>query len=289
MDFSKEFEVNKKKGFNLSKCDPAYTMHYKDKKKAEDELIADIKLLASMQDKLYAQNVNSVLIIFQALDAAGKDGTIKHVMSGINPQGCIVASFKAPNNTELNHDWLWRNNLVLPAKGMITIFNRSYYEEVLVTKVHPEILENQKLITKKFDKEFWHTRYQHIVNYEDYLADNGIMILKFFLNVSKEEQKKRFLKRIENPEKNWKLSPADTKERNYWDKYQEAYEIAIAYTSTEKNPWYVIPADNKWFTRLLVSKIINERLEQLDLKYPELTEEQKLSLNSIKEQLTNEK
>ncbi len=216
----------------------------------------ELKLLAELQDKLYAQDRWSVLLIFQAMDAAGKDGAIKHVMSGINPQGCQVYSFKAPTSEELDHDYMWRCFKDLPERGRIGIFNRSYYEETLVVRVHEEILAKQKLPEKLVTKHIWDERYQDIRNFEKYLSRNGTIVRKFFLHVSKEEQKKRFLERIDNPEKNWKFSSADAKERGHWDEYMKAYEDMIRNTATKDSPWYVVPADNKWFTRLVVAAAV---------------------------------
>jgi PPK2 family polyphosphate:nucleotide phosphotransferase len=245
-----------------------------------------------MQTRLYAQNQQSLLIIFQAMDAAGKDSTIKHVMSGVNPQGCNVTSFKSPSAEELDHNYLWRCMKETPAKGNIRIFNRSYYEEVLVVKVHPEFLAAQKLQDLAFgelpDERFWMKRYHDINNFEEYLTNNGTHILKFFLNVSKEEQKARFLKRIETPEKNWKFTMNDVTERKYWDDYQSAYEQMMLNTSTEIAPWHVIPADEKWFMQMAVNKIIVKKLKSLDLRFPELSEKQLENLQMGKEMLMKE-
>lgn len=268
--------------------DPAYKPDYLIKEDANLELQESIKLLADYQDILYAQDTYALLIIFQALDAAGKDGTIKHVMSGINPQGCQVYSFKAPSTEDLDHDYLWRSFKALPERGRIGIFNRSYYEEVLVVRVHPALLERQKLPEKAKDKNIWKRRFEEINNFEKYLVNNGIIVLKFFLNLSKDEQKKRFLARIERPEKNWKFSASDAKEREFWDDYQKAYEDVFNHTSTEWAPWYIIPADRKWFTRLAVSNIISFKLKELDLKYPTLNAERMQQLLKAKEVLENE-
>lgn len=248
--------------------DPGYTAEYTDKTAAQARLKIGVERLAAYQDVLYAQNIYAVLLIFQAMDAAGKDSTIKHVMSGVNPQGCQVFSFKAPSDEELDHDYLWRSFKALPERGRIGIFNRSHYEEVLVVRVHPEILQMQQLPQSALTKNIWNQRFEEINNFEKYLVNNGIIVLKFFLNVSKEEQKKRFLERIERPEKNWKFSAADVKERSHWDEYMRAYEDVFAHTSTDHAPWYIIPADRKWFTRLAVAEIIGDRLAQLDLHYP---------------------
>lgn len=248
--------------------DPGYTGEYTDKAAAQEKLKKGVERLAKYQDVLYAQNIYALLLIFQAMDAAGKDSTIKHVMSGVNPQGCQVYSFKAPSDEELDHDYLWRSFKALPERGRIGIFNRSHYEEVLVVRVHPEILQKQQLPKSALTKNIWKQRFEEINNFEKYLVNNGIIVLKFFLNVSKEEQKKRFLERIERPEKNWKFSAADVKERSYWNDYMRAYEDMFSHTSTEHAPWYIIPADHKWFTRLTVAEIIGDRLSQLDLHYP---------------------
>jgi PPK2 family polyphosphate:nucleotide phosphotransferase len=269
-----------------------YTGSFSDSSEAEKELEKGIKKLSGIQDKLYADSRYALLIVLQAMDAAGKDSTIKHVMSGINPQGCSVISFKAPSSEELDHDYLWRCMKLVPAKGDIGIFNRSYYEEVLVVRVHPEILDNQKLAFLHSgmlpDESFWQQRYSDINNFEIYLHNNNIHILKFFLHVSKDEQKKRFLKRIEKPEKNWKLSDRDVAERKYWDDYQFAYEQALIHTSTDVAPWYVIPADHKWFMQLAVCRIIVNHLESLDLNYPQLNSSQKDALDRGKQMLLME-
>ena len=261
-------------------------------KSAEDELQRGIERLSEIQDRLYAQDKFSLLIIFQAMDAAGKDSTIKHVMSGINPQGCKVTSFKVPSAEELDHAYLWRCMKVTPAKGDIGIFNRSYYEEVLVTRVHPEILAGQKLSIDYGkvapDQSLWLQRYNDINNFEKYLTNNCTLILKFFLNVSKDEQKRRFLKRIEDPEKNWKFSERDVEERKYWADYHTAYEQAFQHTSTATAPWYIIPADHKWFMQLLVCQIIVEKLSSLGIEYPKLTAEQLESIEKGKQMLLDE-
>ena len=269
------------------------TGSFSNSKDAEEELIEGVKQLSKIQDMLYAQDKFSLLIIFQAMDAAGKDSTIKHVMSGINPQGCNVTSFKAPSVEELDHAYLWRCMKVTPAKGGIGIFNRSYYEEVLVTRVHPEILAGQRLPIDYGkivpDQALWLQRYNDINNFEKYLTNNGTIVLKFFLNVSKEEQKKRFLKRIEDPGKNWKFSDRDVVERNFWNDYQSAYEQAFMHTSTALVPWYVIPADHKWFMQIAVCQIINEKLHSLGIEYPKLTPKQLENLERGKQLLLNEK
>lgn len=268
--------------------DPAYTSDYLDKSQAFGKLEQDIQQLAQYQDILYAQNTYALLVIFQAMDAAGKDGTIKHVMSGLNPQGCQVFSFKAPSAEELDHDYLWRSFKALPERGRIGIFNRSYYEEVLVARVHPEVLDRQQLPPDAKGKGIWKQRFREINHFEQYLVDNGIIVVKFFLNVSKKEQKKRFLERITNPEKNWKFSLNDVQERQYWDDYMHAYEEMFRYTSTEYAPWYIIPADHKWFTRLTVASILCDRMKQLNLKYPILSDDQQKHLKSAQAMLEAE-
>lgn len=267
--------------------DPTYTDNILNKKAAKELLEQGKKELAYYQEILYAQNIYGILIILQGMDAAGKDSVIKHVMSGINPQGCQVFSFKQPSNEELDHDYMWRYLKVLPERGRIGIFNRSYYEEVLVVRVHPELLNKQQLpLEKKQNKLIWQERFEQINNIENYLVNNGIIVLKFFLNLSKEEQRKRFLDRINRPEKNWKFSISDIQERNFWADYMQAYEDAFTHTSSESAPWYIVPADHKWFTRLVVAKIIIKRIQALDLKYPELTPEQKQALLAAKKYLT---
>ena len=264
--------------------DPSFRPNDLNSEEAEGKLKHGIKVLSELQGKLAAQNTYSVLIIFQALDAAGKDGTIKHVMSGINPQGCSVHSFKAPSTEELDHDYLWRCAKRLPERGHITIFNRSYYEEVLIVRVHPELLEKQHLHVKASPK-LWQQRFEQINNFEKYLTDNGTMILKFYLNISKEEQKRRFLERIENPDKNWKFASADLVERNYWKNYMKAYEDVFNNTSTKWAPWYVIPADYKPYARLAVADIINSKLKEINPEYPTLSKQQMKQLKSAKELL----
>lgn len=263
---------------SLQDYDAGYTGDYATKDAAAGKLEQDIAQLATYQDVLYAQNTYALLILFQAMDAAGKDGTIKHVMSGVNPQGCQVFSFKSPSAEELDHDYLWRSFRALPERGRIGIFNRSYYEETLVVRVHPEILRQQQL--PAHPKDLWSQRFDEINQFEKYLVNNGILVLKFFLNVSKAEQKKRFLSRIERPEKNWKFSANDVKERAFWDDYMHAYESVFTHTSTHWAPWYIIPADNKWFTRLAVADIINTHLEKLDLHYPHLSHDHQQQLQS---------
>jgi PPK2 family polyphosphate:nucleotide phosphotransferase len=281
---SKPYRITNGKKFRLKDFNPDDTLDLKseDKTKAQEALQNGIKLLSELQDKLYAQDKWSVLLIFQAMDAAGKDSAIKHVMSGINPQGCQVVSFKAPTSEEIDHDFMWRCLKRLPERGRIGIFNRSYYEETLVVRVHEEILKNQKLPEKLITKHIWDERFQDIRNFEKYLTRNGTIIRKFFLNVSKEEQKKRFLERIDKPEKNWKFSSADVKEREHWDEYMKAYEDMIRNTATEDSPWYVIPANNKWFTRLAVASAVIDSLASLDLEYPVVGAEQLKELAGAK-------
>ncbi len=268
--------------------DPEYTADFLDKGEAKDLHEEGIKKLFDLQDKLYAQNSHALLIVIQAMDAAGKDGVIKHVMSGLNPQGVQVTSFKAPSAEELDHDFLWRCYKALPERGRIGIFNRSYYEEVLVVRVHPEFLKRQQLPPGSVDKKIWARRFEEINNFEKYLVSNGIVVLKFFLNVSRKEQKKRFLERIDLPEKNWKFSTADAQERAHWNEYMEAYEDMLNNTSTKWAPWYVIPADKKWFTRFAVATVIHQAMQGLDLKYPTVDDEQKKELLKAKKILENE-
>lgn len=274
-NLAKPFCITDGGKFRLKDFDPADTLHFKkdDKPKAKDALALGIELLALMQDKLYAQNQWGVLCIFQAMDAAGKDSAIKHVMSGINPQGCDVHSFKAPTSDDLDHDYLWRCMKCLPNRGHIGIFNRSYYEETLIVRVHPELLEKQKIPRKLVTKDIWKDRFHDIRGFERYLNRNGVLVLKFFLNVSKKEQKNRFMERIENPDKNWKFSAGDAQEREHWDEYMAAYEDTIRHTATKDAPWYVVPADNKWFTRMVVAAAIIEALDSLDLQYPKVEDE----------------
>ncbi|MEP7213887.1 MAG: polyphosphate kinase 2 family protein [Acidobacteriota bacterium] len=256
-----------------------FTGDYTDKDKAEKDLEKNVKRIGELQDIMYAQDVYSLLIVFQAMDAAGKDSTIEHVMTGINPQGCSVVSFKQPSIEELDHDFLWRCAKALPERGKIGIFNRSHYEEVLVVRVHPAILESQHLPENvKKDTNIWSTRFKQIRRFEDNLAESGTHILKFFLNVSRDEQKKRFLARIDEPEKNWKFSSGDVKERALWDDYMNAYADAIEGTSTGNAPWYIIPADKKWFMRLAASQIIVDKMESMNLKYPTVSDAEKLDL-----------
>jgi PPK2 family polyphosphate:nucleotide phosphotransferase len=273
---------------SLTSYDPAYTGDFKDKAEAQVKLQADVERLGVYQDILYAQNTFALLLVFQAMDAAGKDSTIKHVMSGVNPQGCQVYSFKTPSEEELDHDYLWRSFKALPERGRIGIFNRSYYEEVLIVRVHPQILARQQLPQLPKGDRIWQQRFEEINCFEQYLVNNGIIVLKFFLHVSKAEQKKRFLERINLPEKNWKFSASDAQERHYWNDYMNAYEEMFRHTSTEHAPWYVVPADRKWFTRLVVADVIVSKLKALNLQYPQVKAEHLHELAKAKEILENE-
>jgi len=268
--------------------DPKFTGGYDDKSGALEQVASNVQRLSEMQQILYAQDTYAILIIFQAMDAAGKDGAIRHVMSGINPQGCHVTSFKSPSAEDLDHDYLWRASKALPGRGMIGIFNRSYYEEVLAVRVHPEFLAKQKLPPETRKGNIWQGRFKEINNFEKYLWHNGTIVLKFFLNISKDEQKKRFLSRIDEPDKNWKFSTADYEERKYWDDYQKAFEDMLENTSTEWAPWFVIPADNKWFARLAISTVASSALERLDLSMPVVDDKQKQRLAEIRDQLLAE-
>lgn len=278
------------KSISLKKdYDPGFTGELVKKKEARELLDEGVQRLAEYQDKLYAQNTYALLIILQAMDAAGKDSIIKHVMSGLNPQGTQVYSFKAPSQEELDHDYLWRCAKVLPERGRIGIFNRSYYEEVLIARVHTEVLDRQQLPPHLKGKDIWQRRYQEINNFEWYLNNNGIVVLKFFLHVSREEQRKRFLERIELPEKNWKFAPGDVQERQRWDDYMAAYQEMFNHTSSEWAPWYIVPADHKWFTRLAVAAVIYQTLRKLQPAYPTLSAEHLKALQTSKELLENEK
>jgi PPK2 family polyphosphate:nucleotide phosphotransferase len=285
----KPYRIDDGKKFRLKDIDPADTGHLHSKEHAVELLQRGIAEMADQQDKLYAQDRWAVLLIFQAMDAAGKDGAIKHVMSGINPQGCQVYSFKAPSVEELNHDPLWRCIVRLPERGRIGIFNRSYYEEVLVVRVHPELLKNEHVSSSAVDKHFWKERFEGINHFEDYLARNGTVVRKFFLHLSKKEQKRRFLARLERPEKNWKFSASDARERTYWDDYQNAYEEMIAHTASKHAPWYVVPADNKWFTRTVVAAAIVETLQDLKLQYPKVDAAKRKELKAAQAELVASK
>lgn len=288
--YSEAFRITDGSKFRLKRIDPGDTLDLDsdEKPKAQEALACGVELLAELQDRLYAADRCAVLIIFQAMDAAGKDGAIKHVMSGVNPQGCEVSSFKAPSAEELDHDFLWRCAKRLPERGRIGIFNRSYYEETLVVRVHQEYLASQKLPLNVKTKDTWTQRFEDISNFERYLTHNGIMVLKFFLHVSKKEQQKRFLERIERPEKNWKFSLNDVHERKHWNEYMDAYEETIKHTASKHAPWYVVPADNKWFTRLVVASAIVENLQALDLKYPSLNKDELKALETAKQALLEE-
>jgi PPK2 family polyphosphate:nucleotide phosphotransferase len=284
------FRITKGKGFRLKDFDPGETCGLKlDKGEAAELLQRGITWLAEEQDMLYAQNRWSLLLVFQALDAAGKDGTIKHVMSGVNPQGCQVFSFKQPSSEELDHDFMWRCVRNLPERGRIGIFNRSYYEEVLVVRVHPEILKRQKLPPVVVGKEIWDERLADIAHFEGYAARQGIKILKFFLHVSRNEQKKRFLERLDEPEKNWKFSASDVQERKFWSDYMHAFEEAIRATASKHAPWFVVPADNKWFTRLVVAAAIVEAMENLNLAYPKVDAAKRKQLAAARVALSRER
>lgn len=289
--FSKQYCVEDGDSFKLKDCETKASFNLGDEGKplANQTLQIGVEALAAMQDVLYAQDKWSLLLIFQAMDAAGKDGAIKHVMSGVNPQGCQVSSFKAPSSEELDHDFLWRCQKHLPERGRIGIFNRSYYEEVLVVRVHEAILKNQKLPEKLITKDIWEERFQDIRNFEKYLNRNGTIVIKFFLNVSKKEQKERFIERVDNPDKNWKFSAADAKERGYWDDYMHAYQELIKNTSTKKSPWYVIPADNKSYARIAIASAIITALDEMDLEYPKVSAEKIAELQAVKQTLLDEK
>jgi PPK2 family polyphosphate:nucleotide phosphotransferase len=285
------FCITKGKNFRLKDIDPGDTLEFtsEDKPIAKEALAMGVEALADLQDKLYAQDKWAVLLIFQAMDAAGKDGAIKHVMSGVNPQGCQVFSFKSPSSEDLDHDYLWRCMKCLPNRGQIGIFNRSYYEEVLVVRVHPDFMDKQKLPPRLMGKGIWEGRFEDIRNFEQYLGRNGVVVRKFFLHVSKKEQKRRFLERIDNPLKNWKFSSNDAKERSFWDDYMKAYEEMIQETATKQAPWYVVPADNKWFTRVVVAAAVIEMLASLKLAYPEVGEDKRKELAAAKRVLTARK
>jgi PPK2 family polyphosphate:nucleotide phosphotransferase len=276
--------------FRLKDFDPGETLGLddEDKPRAKKLLKEGVELLAQLQDRLYAQDRWALLLIFQAMDAAGKDSAIKHVMSGVNPQGCQVFSFKAPSAEDLDHDYMWRCVKCLPERGRIGIFNRSYYEETLVVRVHPELLDRQHLPASLVDKSIWKQRYRDMRHFEDYLTANGVVVRKFFLNVSRDEQRKRFLERIDDPTKNWKFSATDVEERQHWREYMTAYEDMIRGTASPEAPWFVVPADNKWFTRLVVAAVVAETLESLHLQYPELSPAQRKQLASARTLLSRD-
>ena len=283
------YRVAKGERFRLKDYDTSNTGEVKNKEQSEKIIENRAGLLSSLQEKLYAQDRWALLLVLQGMDAAGKDGVIKHVMSGVNPQGCNVHAFKAPSIEELNHDYLWRAHRCVPERGMIGIFNRSYYEEVLVVRVHPTLLQAEKLPDPLITKHIWEQRYEDINAFEHYLTHNGVVIRKFFLHISKKEQKKRFLERLEDSKKNWKFSMADAKERGYWNDYQEAYEEMIQNTAAKHSPWYIVPADNKWYTQLIVASAIITTLEELDLSFPDVDKEKKEELERVRESLLHEK
>jgi PPK2 family polyphosphate:nucleotide phosphotransferase len=283
--FVERYRVDDGKGFRLKDHDPGESHGIQSKAEAEKMLARGVVRLSELQEKLYAQDKWAVLLIFQAMDAAGKDGAIKHVMSGVNPQGCQVFSFKAPTSEEIDHDFLWRTARRLPERGRIGIFNRSYYEEVLVVRVHPEILGKQRLPPKLVSRRIWEERFEDIAAHERYLARNGVCIRKFFLHVSKAEQKRRFLERLERPEKNWKFSSADAKERGYWKAYQRAYEDMIRATAAPHAPWIVVPADKKWFARLVVAAVVGDAMQELNLAFPVVTDAQRKELAAARRAL----
>jgi PPK2 family polyphosphate:nucleotide phosphotransferase len=284
---AKSYRIDDGKHFRLKDFDPADTARHSEDS-AGEKLQKDIARMSDLQDRLFGQGQWAVLLIFQAMDAAGKDGTIKHVMSGVNPEGCQVYGFKAPSEAELQHDFLWRTTKNLPESGHIGIFNRSYYEEVLVVRVHPKVLESQKIPPSLVTKDIWEERFEDIRCFERHMARNGTVIRKFFLHVSKKEQKKRFLARLDEPQKNWKFSTEDVHEREYWDDYQQAYEDMIRHTATKHAPWYVVPADNKWFTHLVVAAAIVETLEDLGLSYPKIDAAKRKDLQAARKTLLKE-
>lgn len=289
--FAEPYCISNGSKFRLKDIDPKDTrdLRSEDKPQAKEALGLGVDVLAELQDVLYAQDRWSVLLIFQAMDAAGKDGAIRHVMSGVNPQGCQVYSFKGPSSEDLDHDYLWRCMKCLPERGRIGIFNRSYYEEVLAVRVHPEYLKGQKLPDGLVDKNIWKNRFDEIRNFEKYLTQNGTLVRKFFLHVSKGEQKNRFLERLEDPDKNWKFSANDLGARKYWNNYMDAYEQVIRNTATKYAPWYVVPADNKWFTRVVVASAVIEGLDSLKMSYPKVSKEKRKELAEIREQLVGAK
>jgi PPK2 family polyphosphate:nucleotide phosphotransferase len=289
-EFVHPFRVTDGSEFRLKDVDPGDTLGYgsADRTLAKEALANGVEALAALQDMLYAQDRWAVLLVFQAMDAAGKDGAIKHVMSGVNPQGCQVYSFKAPSPEELDHDYMWRCMKCVPERGRIGIFNRSYYEETLVVRVHRQFLEAQRLPPERVTKDIWDVRFKDIRAIERYLSNNGILIRKFFLHVSKKEQRRRFLERIENPEKNWKFSANDAKEREFWDDYMDAYQDMIRNTATKEAPWYVVPADNKWFTRVVVAAVVIDALHSLDLRYPKVGKDKLQELAAAKRALTGD-
>ena len=286
--YAKPFQIADGSHFRLKDFNPAETLGLKSKEHAQKKLEQGVARLAELQEKLYAQDRWALLLILQAMDAAGKDSMIKHVMSGINPQGCQVHSYKTPSAEELEHDFLWRTSRSLPERGQIGIFNRSYYEEVLVVRVHPELLSREKIPPQLCSEDIWQKRFEDINSFERYLTRNGIVVLKFFLHLSKKEQKKRFLERLEHPDKNWKFSMSDALERQHWEKYMRAYEDMIRNTSTKHAPWYVVPADHKWFTRLVVAEAAIEAMEKLDLSFPKVDAEKRKELKAARAALERE-
>jgi PPK2 family polyphosphate:nucleotide phosphotransferase len=288
-EYAKRFRVTDGANFRLKDFDPAETLGLKSKEHAQETLEHGIARLCDLQEKLFAQDRWAILVVLQAMDAAGKDSTIKHVMSGLNPQGCSVTSFKQPSTEELNRDFMWRAAHALPERGRIGIFNRSYYEEVLVVRVHPEILSRERLPADLVSGKIWQERFEDIRAFERYLRRNGIVVLKFFLNVSKKEQKRRFLERLDQPEKNWKFSASDVLERQHWNEYMSAYEEMIRNTSTKRAPWYVVPADHKWFTRVVVAEALVHALNKLDLAFPQVDEEKRKDLKKACTILRDEK
>jgi PPK2 family polyphosphate:nucleotide phosphotransferase len=284
-----DFEVKHGDSVRLKDYDPGETRGIHSKEKAAELLQESTLMLRDLQEKLYAQDQWAILLVVQAMDAAGKDSLIKHVMTGVNPQGCEVTSFKQPSTEELNHDYLWRTARRLPERGHIGVFNRSYYEEVLVVRVHQDLLSRQHLPEELVTKKIWKERFEDIRNFEKYLTHNGVVIRKFFLNVSKNEQQRRFLKRLDEPEKNWKFSEADVHEREYWDDYMNAYEDMIQHTATPEAPWFVVPADNKWFTYLAISAVVIETLKDLKLGFPKVDKERRKSLEAARETLLKQK
>lgn len=287
-EYVKPFEITDGSGFRMKDFDPAETLGLKSKERATETLERGIVRLSQLQEQLYAQDRWGILLILQAMDAAGKDSTIKHVMSGVNPQGCQVNSFKSPSPEELQHDFLWRTSRLLPGRGTIGIFNRSYYEEVLAVRVHPEFLAAQKIPGPFGSEDIWRNRFEDINAFERYLTRNGFVVLKFFLHLSKKEQKKRFLERLDEPDKNWKFSMSDALERKHWDEYMRAYEDMIRNTSTKRAPWYVVPADHKWFTRLVVAEAVIDALKCLDLSFPKIDAKKRKELKGAKVALERE-
>jgi len=287
-DGAKAFRVKDGAGFRLARIEPGETLGFESKDDVADAVARGVERLSALQEKLYAEHRWALLLVFQALDAAGKDSTIKHVMSGVNPQGCQVFSFKAPSNEDLDHDFIWRAARCLPERGRIGIFNRSYYEEVLVVRVHPELLAREKLPESVVTKDIWTERFEDIVAFERHLARNGTVVLKFFLHVSRAEQRRRFLERLDKPAKNWKFSAADLAERQRWDAYMAAYEEMIRHTATPDAPWYVVPADHKWFTRLVVGEAIIAALEKLDLAFPTVPPGERKALKAARAELERE-